>query len=134
MKIPIENEETFEPVVVPNNVYNVKVKAIKEKELKYGETLIFDFEITEGKEKGKIVSGFANKKLNPGTKLWDWTSAMGLTLEAGKQLETDDLIGCYCRILTETITVESEGRDRYKTSRVKELLEVEEITNEPTTE
>ena len=125
MKISVEEEAQYEPEVVEDDVYVAEVSGVNQKEFKHGPTVILEFEITQGSNKGARIPGFTSAKLNPRTKLWEWTTLLGFKLKKGEDFETDDLIGKPCRIVTETNTVEKDDGETYKNSRVVKILPAE---------
>jgi hypothetical protein len=62
------------PVVEPG-IYRARLESIDSKELKFGETLIFNWKIIGGDCDGQTFSGLASKVLMPKSKLATWTKA-----------------------------------------------------------
>jgi len=125
----LEPSPEFNPVVIPDGIYNAKVKDYRENvHPKYGESLIIDFEITDGPHKGKIVAGFASwRKLTKKTKLYKWATNLNAPVptEIGEPFNPDNLIGKTGRILTMQVQrIDREGKPFWQ-SIVKDVLGAE---------
>jgi len=125
-EIPLEQPQEFKPVVVPDNVYQARVKETRiNVHPQFGESLIIDFEIIAGSETGKVIGGFASlKKLTKKTKLWRWAKNLGAPVPEviGQTFNPNSLIGKVGRILTQQMQrVDNQGRP-FLNSTVKDVL------------
>lgn len=100
MEIEMKESKDFEPIQIPDNVYEAEVVDIRELELEFGATVAIGFKITEGEYADKVVSGLASKNITPKTKLGLWLISLGFEIEPGKKFEMNDLMGRKARILT----------------------------------
>jgi len=126
---PLEDSPDFSPVVIPDGIYKAKVKAYRTNvHPQYGESLIIDFEITEGEHAGKIIGGFASwKKVTKKTKLYKWAVKLGAKVPTviGETFDPDNLIGKEGRILTMQIQkIDRDGKPFFQ-SIVKDVLGAE---------
>jgi hypothetical protein len=132
MKIPATDQQAG--VVLPEDTYKVKVKSIEESTATWEgvekPALKFSFEIIDdgdydGTYIGEVVTAKAviYPKLSPKAKLRQWAEMLlGHTLGEGEVLDTDQLIGKVCRMLTVTNRVNgTDGKTREYTN-VDKLL------------
>ena len=105
MAISLVVTETQAPDPIPEGLYKAAVKAVEEGSGEYGDYLKFNFEITEGKQKGVERNLIASKKLSKSTngkssKLYGIVKALNKeSLEQGAEVIFDDLVGKTCQIL-----------------------------------
>lgn len=85
------------------------------------EKLRWKFVVSDGEWEGKEIQGqtSTNFVAHPGCKAYNWATAIsGKAYEEGEELETDELIGLPCRI----ITAQKEGKDGRIWPDVKDVL------------
>ena len=121
-KLVVKETRKFERTEVPDDVYSAKVLDIRRINTKYGESRVIDFEILEGKEKSKIVSGFCPVEPTPTNKLGQWLKALGFEIKPGIEIASEEIKEKRCRILTEKRTVTREDGSTYETSTVTKVL------------
>lgn len=128
-EIPLEQPTEFKPVVIPDNVYQAKVKEYRTNvHPQYGESLIIDFEILTGPHAGVVIGGFASlRKLTKKTKLWRWAKNLGAPVpeQVGQTFNPDSLVGKIGRILTQQVPRTDANGKPFVNSSVKDVLSPE---------
>jgi hypothetical protein len=81
--------------VLPAGMYRCKLREISNLETQFGPSLRFQWTVVSGEEEGEEVSGLANKKLLPKSKLASWAKAhLNIpTFPDGFVLKLSSLIG-----------------------------------------
>ena len=124
MQGTMQNAQTFENVIIPDDSYNVTQKANKgvKPDPKTGipEKVVVEFEIEEGDSKGKIISSVWSNKMTKNTKLGAYvTLAEGRELKPGETVDFDKYNGMRFRVATITI----EKADNTGTMRKRSIVE-----------
>ena len=116
----ILQQEAGEWELLPEDVYEAEVVSITDKPTKYGEALNWEFILLDEGVEDRKAWGMTSKNLVPldRCKLYAWAKTIGIELQEGEDLDTDDILGRPCRVLTENY----EGTDGITRSRVKEVL------------
>lgn len=118
MKVPMQEVQEWE--LLQEDVYEAEIVKIEERPTKYGDSLSWEFVLLDEGVEDRRVWGMTSQNLVKldRCKLWGWLQAIGIDLEEGQELETDELAGKPCRVLVENY----EGTDKIMRSRVKEIL------------
>ena len=126
--IKFEESGTFEPVLVPDNLYEVEVENYRIIETQYGKTLAVGFKILKDSGggdafKGKIIDGLASiTKFTPKTKLHKWVTDLKIKLPAkGETFSFESMIGAKGKIITGTKT-KTMQEGEIEVSIIKEVL------------
>lgn len=87
----------------------------------HGNVIIIEWRVSGGEHDGKYASGIASVKsvVRPGSKLYDWVTAMlGRPLQAGEQVNQDLLINTVAEIMTSRLR-KKEDREFNKVMDVR---------------
>jgi hypothetical protein len=128
MGIKVNRQEApeYEPMV-PGE-YRARVKELEEQEDgQYGPSVKLRFEILDDEDyDDRVISGFCPLKLDdegdytmwPGTKLWDWATALLGDVEPFDLEDLDDLVGKEARI----VVVQKKKKDGNIGDKISEVL------------
>jgi len=128
LKIPVEDSKKFEPVVIPDDVYeDSEIVDIRRITLPDGKDIIsIDFKITSDKypeAKGKIISGLTSNLIRPKSKLYKWIKRItGVEPKIGEVYDLKSLIGKKAKILTQRKEKKRSTGEIYYHSNVVEVL------------
>jgi len=92
----VADELEFETYhVLPQGLYNAELKEITGKEFEFGPCYQFRWRVLDGENVGAVISGLANKRLTPKSKLSKWSKAhLGIAaFSPGFKLKLSDMIG-----------------------------------------
>lgn len=129
VKVTGREAPEYEPIEA--GTYDAYVKEFEEADGSFGPQAMFTFEILNDEEyEDKTLRGYASLKEDeetgeytcwPGTKLWDWITAMrgGDELGLDEDFELDDLVGLKCRI---QVTVKPRKKDGKLANNITDVL------------
>lgn len=130
--VKVKGREAPEYEPIEAGTYDAYVKEFEEANGSFGPQVMFTFEILNDEEyEDKTLRGYASLKEDeetgeytcwPGTKLWDWITAMrgGQELGVDEDFELDDLVGLKCRI---QVTVKPRKKDGKLANNITDVLE-----------
>lgn len=104
--------------VIPTGEYPVQVVDLEQETGTFGQQLKWKLEIIGGGDyAGKTLTAWASLSNSLKSKLAKWSIALGIQLDAGEELDTDDLIG---RKAMATVVVKTK-EDGSEFSKVEEI-------------
>lgn len=115
-------------VRLPENDYRARVASVKQESSKSGnEMLVWEFELTEGKFKGKKIRDYTVLQANSLWKLKQLLEAMGISVPAKKI----DLVPVIKRVKGKElgITVVDEEYDNKISSKVSDYIDLETLSD-----
>src|SRR5918996_2915521 len=101
--------------VLEDGAYNAKLTNVEQKETKYGDRLMWTFEVDgEGTE----VVGFTSMSPSTKAKAYQWASAIAGEIDSKLGWGPEDLIGGECIVVLEGAE-DAQGTEKNKVVRVK---------------
>lgn len=92
----------FEKVRVPEGIYKAEFQGMEYiKEGAFGPMVAFEFCLSEGVHKGKILSTIAYKKWGPNTRATKIVKKLGIDYSANKSFDPNTKKGCVYNIVVE---------------------------------
>lgn len=105
----------------PNEWYKATLESAEIGKGTYGPYVKFNFKIVDGKLEdggdaaGKPINALMSMELAPGTKLWEWTTALfGREPEIDEEVDFSAFYGCKYRVLIEDRKNKKDPDSRYQ--------------------
>lgn len=120
-------ESAFERVHIPEGLHPAEFfELVNGPDGQYGPRVVAEFYVYHDKDKEPVKLGrFYGKKLTPKSKLWECMTALGVKLEAGKNLVSEELKGNPCQVLVKDYIHDDDGKAR---SGITEVLPPQDDT------
>jgi len=111
MKIKAEESNGFEKVRIEEGLHHAEfLSDSNAPDGKFGARVALDFTVYHSKTQKPVTIGRVfGKKLTPKAQLWEALQSIGASLEVGKELNTETLIGNRCRVMVEDYK-DNEGK------------------------
>ncbi len=111
MKIKAEESNGFERPHIQEGLHHAEFLSSNDApDGKFGARIALDFVVYPGKTQKPVKIGRVfGKKLTPKARLWEALESIGATLEVGKELDIDSLLGSRCRVMVEDYK-DNEGK------------------------
>jgi len=99
-------ESVFEKAHIQEGIHPAELFAVSDTpDGQYGPRVALDFWVYHSKKERPVKIGrIFGKKLSPKSKLWEALTALGAKLEVGKKIDTDKMLGRFCRVVVEDYT------------------------------
>jgi len=114
-------ESVFEKAHIQEGIHPAELFAVSDTpDGQYGPRVALDFWVYYGKKERPVKIGrIFGKKLSPKSKLWEALTALGAELEVGKKVDTNELLGRFCRVVVEDY-IDNDGNTVSGITKVKE--------------
>lgn len=119
-------EESWEAVCIPEGIYSATVSSIMQKEIEAdGEKInIFEwtFDISDGDEKGTLITDSSSVRFTPKSKAYSWyAAASGVKPAVKDSIDLDTLADKPVQIVVKNSTKVFAG-EKTETSRISDVL------------
>ena len=101
--------------VLDEGAYDAKLTNVEQKETKFGDRLMWSFEVTE---ENTEVAGFTSMSPSTKAKAYQWAAAIAGEIDPKLGWGPEDLIGGECVVVLETAE-DAQGTEKNKVVKVK---------------
>ena len=101
--------------VLDEGAYDAKLTNVEQKETKFGDRLMWSFEVTE---ENTEVAGFTSMSPSTKAKAYQWAAAIAGEIDPKLGWGPEDLIGGECVVVLEA-TEDAQGSEKNKVVKVK---------------